>query len=119
MSELTPAHAELTITPSAEGEVPVLAVTGELDMSNADTVKAAVAASNAERAGRLIFELSGLRFIDSAGIAALLEAAERIDNVVARVKKLGDLWKPVLGKKRFDLFSVLQPPEKKTRKKKT
>src|SRR5437762_651749 len=31
----------------------------------------------------------------------------RIDNVVARAQKLGDLWKPVLGKKRFDLFSVL------------
>ena len=28
----------------------------------------------------------------------------RIDNVVARVRKLGDLWKPVaMGKKRFDL----------------
>ena len=36
----------------------------------------------------------------------------RIDNVVARVKKLGDLWKPVLGKKRFDLFSVLKTPKK-------
>jgi len=84
MSELTPAHAELKITPSSEGVVPVLAVTGELDMSNADTVKAAVAASNAESAGRLVFELSGLRFIDSAGIAALLEAAERIDTVVVR-----------------------------------
>ena len=32
----------------------------------------------------------------------------RIDNVVARVRKFGDLWKPVLGKKRFDLFSVLK-----------
>jgi anti-anti-sigma factor len=84
MSELTPAHAELAITPSSEGDIPVLAVSGELDMSNADTIKAAVAASNAERVGRLIFELSGLRFIDSAGIAALLEAAERIDSVVVR-----------------------------------
>lgn len=31
----------------------------------------------------------------------------RVDNVVARVKKLGDLWKPVLGKKRFDLRRIL------------
>jgi len=30
----------------------------------------------------------------------------RIDNIVARVKKVGDLWKPVLGKKRFDLGKV-------------
>jgi len=37
----------------------------------------------------------------------------RIDNVVARVQKLGDLWKPVLGKKRFDLFSVLGATKKR------
>jgi bifunctional non-homologous end joining protein LigD len=33
----------------------------------------------------------------------------RIDNILARVKKIGDLWKPVLGKKRSDLWSVLKP----------
>ncbi|HUP48883.1 MAG TPA: non-homologous end-joining DNA ligase [Thermoanaerobaculia bacterium] len=30
----------------------------------------------------------------------------RIDNIRERVAERGDLWKPVLGKKRFDLFSV-------------
>jgi len=40
----------------------------------------------------------------------------RIDNIRERVAEIGDLWKPVLGKKRFDLFSVLQPKkERKTR----
>ena len=32
----------------------------------------------------------------------------RIENVLERVRKLGDLWKPVLGKKRFDLRKVFQ-----------
>src|SRR5687768_1728981 len=32
----------------------------------------------------------------------------RIDNAVARLKEKGDLWKPVLGKKRFDLARVLE-----------
>jgi bifunctional non-homologous end joining protein LigD len=32
----------------------------------------------------------------------------RIDNIVSRVSKLGDLWKPVLGKKRFNLYSILK-----------
>jgi bifunctional non-homologous end joining protein LigD len=33
----------------------------------------------------------------------------RIDNAVARLKKTGDLWKPLLAKtKRFDLFSVVR-----------
>ncbi len=31
----------------------------------------------------------------------------RIDNVRERVAEVGDLWKPVLGKKRYDLFSVI------------
>jgi bifunctional non-homologous end joining protein LigD len=37
----------------------------------------------------------------------------RIDNVLQRVRKSGDLWKPVLGKKRVDLFSVLGASKKK------
>lgn len=33
----------------------------------------------------------------------------RIDNAIARLKKTGDLWKPLLAKtKRFDLFSVVR-----------
>jgi bifunctional non-homologous end joining protein LigD len=41
----------------------------------------------------------------------------RIDNIRERVAEIGDLWKPVLGKKRFDLFSVLQPKKEKKEKK--
>jgi bifunctional non-homologous end joining protein LigD len=37
----------------------------------------------------------------------------RIDNVVARVRKTGDLWKPVLGRKRVDLRSAFGGPKKK------
>jgi bifunctional non-homologous end joining protein LigD len=37
----------------------------------------------------------------------------RIDNVLPRLKKLGDLWKPVIaGKKRFDLGKLLTGPQK-------
>ena len=37
----------------------------------------------------------------------------RIDNVVARVRKLGDLWKPVLGKKRVDLRTAFGKKRKR------
>jgi len=43
----------------------------------------------------------------------------RIDNVVERVEQTGDLWEPVLGKKRYDLRSILQKPRTKTAKKKS
>lgn len=39
----------------------------------------------------------------------------RIDNVRQRVAKAGDLWKPVLGKKRFDLGNVFTMPKKKAK----
>lgn len=32
----------------------------------------------------------------------------RIDNAVARLRETGDLWKPVLGKRRFDLMKVFE-----------
>jgi stage II sporulation protein AA (anti-sigma F factor antagonist) len=62
----------------------VLALSGELDMSSTATLKAAIASSGAERYGRLVLDASGLSFIDSAGIAVLLEAAERIGSVSLR-----------------------------------
>ena len=39
----------------------------------------------------------------------------RIDNVVERLEEVGDLWKPVLGKKRFDLRSLIPEKKKKSR----
>ena len=38
----------------------------------------------------------------------------RIENVVERVSEVGDLWKPVLGKKRFDLDTMFQASKKKS-----
>jgi bifunctional non-homologous end joining protein LigD len=40
----------------------------------------------------------------------------RIDNVRERVGKLGDLWKPVLGKKRFDLRKMFPKAEGRRQK---
>jgi anti-sigma B factor antagonist len=64
--------------------MPVISVSGELDISNADTLEATVALLAAERPDGLIFELSGLRFMDSAGIAVLLGAAAKVNAVHVR-----------------------------------
>jgi bifunctional non-homologous end joining protein LigD len=32
----------------------------------------------------------------------------RMDNAVTRLKKVGDLWKPVVSKKRIDLYKVFR-----------
>ncbi len=40
----------------------------------------------------------------------------RFDNVRQRVAEVGDLWKPVVGKKRFDLGNVFKMPKKKSKR---
>jgi bifunctional non-homologous end joining protein LigD len=39
----------------------------------------------------------------------------RIDNALARLREVGDLWKPVLAKKRFDLRAIFGPKKKTKR----
>jgi anti-sigma B factor antagonist len=85
--------AELDDDPAAEAAVdvrtdpsgvPIIGVSGDLDISNADTLRAKVAEVLARRPPRLVFDLARLRFMDSAGIAVLLVAAEKVDAVHIR-----------------------------------
>jgi anti-anti-sigma factor len=64
--------------------VAIVTVSGDLDISNAGKLEQAVASITAERPEQLIFDLSGLRFMDSAGIAVLLDAARKVNAVRLR-----------------------------------
>ena len=86
MAELdrdAPAEAVIETRTDSSG-APVIAVSGELDMSNAARLEATVEAAVADKPDRLIFDLSGLRFMDSAGIAVLLSAAGRVATIELR-----------------------------------
>jgi bifunctional non-homologous end joining protein LigD len=75
--------------------------------------------------GRTLASIYSLRPTPFAGASAPVTWDEvergikvedfRIDNIRERVAKVGDLWKPVLGKKRFDLYSILEPAGKPKR----
>ena len=56
---------------------PIVVLSGEVDMSNASTLSAAVATITATPPPRLTFDLTGVRFIDSAGLAVMVTAAAR------------------------------------------
>ena len=64
--------------PTVEGDTAFLRVTGELDLSCLREVEAAVDAAVAQAPARLVVDLSGLRFMDSSGLAVLLGAARRV-----------------------------------------
>lgn len=55
----------------------IVTLSGELDSSNVAQLEAQVASITAEPSRPLVFDLSGLRFIDSAGIAVLIGAARK------------------------------------------
>ena len=81
---------ELSTRPGADG-IPVVTVAGEIDMSNADRFRDALglAAANAD-GGPFVVDLTGVEYLDSAGVHALFEHAARIRLVA------GPLLEPVL-----------------------
>jgi anti-sigma B factor antagonist len=90
MAELesdSPAEAVIQTGADANG-VPVITVSGELDMSNADTLASAVSSAATRNPELLVFDLSGLRFMDSAGIAVLIGASSQVKAVRLRSPSL-------------------------------
>ena len=77
------AEVVISTAPSAPGRA-VISVSGELDASNAHELKTVVISIAATHRDELIFELSRLRYMDSAGIAVLLDAASRVGAVRLR-----------------------------------
>jgi anti-anti-sigma factor len=76
-------EARIETSSDASG-IPTVTVSGDLDMSNADALKATVASVTANHPQRLIIDFSGLRFMDSAGIAVLVDAASKAGSVHLR-----------------------------------
>jgi anti-sigma B factor antagonist len=73
------AGAQLRVeTDSDPAGQPVIRVAGDLDISSVERLRSAVEAATATRPDRLTFDVSALRFMDSAGIAVLLGAARDV-----------------------------------------
>ena len=76
MAELNARPAELQIKSGVDpAQAPILALSGELDSSNASSLDGAIAPIIARHPERVIFDLANLRFMDSAGIAVLVATA--------------------------------------------
>jgi anti-sigma B factor antagonist len=61
----------LNVTISREGQVCVLAASGELDIATAPDLTQQAEVALRQPPGRLILDLSGLEFVDCAGVRAL------------------------------------------------
>jgi anti-anti-sigma factor len=76
--------APLSIDVIDEADGPVVKLAGELDLSNIGVLRTTVDSVLSERPAQLAFELSGLDFMDSSGIAFLL----RTNSAVGPIKLL-------------------------------
>lgn len=56
------------------GSDTVVSIAGELDMDSVDVLRNAIADASSSNRGGLIFDLAAVEFIDSSGLAALLES---------------------------------------------
>ena len=80
---------ELSTRASADG-IPVVTVAGEIDMSNAGRFRDALALAAAVDGGSFVVDLTGVEYLDSAGVHALFAHASRIRLIA------GPLLEPVL-----------------------
>jgi anti-sigma B factor antagonist len=63
---------------------PVLELRGELDMVSAVTLRETVETLVADNCDHVVFDLTGLQFMDSSGIAVLVFAANKITRIELR-----------------------------------
>ena len=83
MDELDDAGASVgsvDVTVDATG-VPVIKLSGEIDMSNVESFRGAIDALVETTHERVDFDLSALDFMDSSGIALLLRVAAKTETV--------------------------------------
>lgn len=63
---------------------PVITLTGEIDISNVDSLRATIEHVVEQAPERVVFDLGGLDFMDSSGIALLLHVAAKSGSVHLR-----------------------------------
>jgi anti-sigma B factor antagonist len=77
-------QASVTIKTWIEDGTPVVSLAGELDLTNAEQVRSVISGSLSGQAARLVFDMSGVEFMDSSGIALLASAVQKVQEVELR-----------------------------------
>ncbi len=70
--------------PDGDGGGLTVTISGELDITNVDALEAAVGSALERHPGRLVIELSGLRFADSSAIALWVRWSTAVHEIELR-----------------------------------
>ncbi len=74
----------LTVDVRDENGAAVIGLSGDLDMTGVKQARAAIDAALASHPGRLILDASGLDYMDSSGIALLVQVTQKAQEVQVR-----------------------------------
>lgn len=69
--------ADLTIETSVDGDLALIALTGEFDLAGVQTFDGELAKLEAAAPAVVVVDLGGLKFMDSSGLRALVMADQR------------------------------------------
>jgi anti-sigma B factor antagonist len=82
MEELETDETSLAVEQSRDADGnPVVRLSGELDISNAQSLRQTMETVVGTRPNRLVFDLSDLSFMDSSGIAVMVYVANNVKTV--------------------------------------
>lgn len=68
----------MDVSTEVEGDVTVVSVTGDIEAGSAPELRDRLDALLADGAQRFVIDLEGVRFMDSAGIATLVQLFKRV-----------------------------------------
>jgi anti-sigma B factor antagonist len=72
-----PLPGQLVVESRTEGDAVVIVLRGELDLTSVPLFERELRDAESSGPGRVVIDLSGLDFMDSTGLRALLQARER------------------------------------------
>jgi anti-sigma B factor antagonist len=89
----------------------VLPLEGEIDLHVSPRVERALASIIKGRPNHVVVDLSGVTFIDSSGLAALVHAKQSIEGYGGKLALSGinDCVRPIFEMARLDQFFVIDP----------
>lgn len=72
-------EAPIVSTPQPFGDGVCLALSGEIDLSRSPELRTALLQAATAKPARLVLDMSGVTYMDSSGVATLVEALQKIN----------------------------------------
>ncbi len=91
----------------------IIALAGEIDLHRSQEVKEALAAPIQRKASRILLDLSSVSYIDSSGLAVLIEALQRVLGYGGKFGLFGlqESVRNIFGIARLDQVFQIYPDE--------